>query len=83
MKHKLFISCEEAAHRIDKAQYGEANLYEKLTYKIHIVYCTLCRNYASKSRELTQVLKSQSIKLLSPTQKQRMKETMAKENINF
>lgn len=82
MKHKLFISCEEAAHHIDKAQYGEASFYDSLTYKIHTFYCKHCKNYELKNKVLTQLLKKYSIRTLSQSQKQKMKETMALENID-
>jgi hypothetical protein len=83
MKTKVFINCEEAARRIVKAQYGEASFFETFTYKIHNLFCTLCRKYASKSKKLTQLLNSHSIKLLSPSQKTKMKEKLAEENLNY
>ncbi len=77
MKNKLFISCEEAAHRIDKAQYGEASFFEKLSYKIHNVYCKLCHGYATKNKKLSQLFKSASLRSLTMQQKAKMKEKLA------
>ncbi len=77
MKNKLFISCEEAAHRLDKAQYGEANLWEKITIKIHNVYCKLCQRYADNNKKLTQLFKSANLRSLTAKQKSKMKEKLA------
>jgi hypothetical protein len=77
MKNKLLISCEETAHRIDKAQYGEASLWEKLTVNIHNVYCKLCHGYAAKNKKLTQLFKSANLRSLTSEQKSKMKEKLA------
>lgn len=76
MKNKLFISCEEAAHRIDKAQYGEASFWEKLSYKIHNLYCKLCHFYAVKSKRLTSLINSGKVHSLTSEQKSKMKEKL-------
>jgi hypothetical protein len=76
MKNKLFISCEEAAHRIDKTQYGEATFWEKLTYKIHNLYCKLCHFYAVKNERLTNLIKSGGVHSLTREQKSKMKEKL-------
>lgn len=76
MKNTLFISCEEAAHRIDKAQYGEATFWEKLTFKIHNLYCRLCHFYAVKNKRLTSLLKSDEVHCLTKEQKTKMKEKL-------
>jgi hypothetical protein len=76
MKFKLFISCEEAAHRIDKAQYGEAFFWEKLSFKIHNLYCKLCHFYAVKNKSLTSIFKTGEVRCLTKEQKSKMKEKM-------
>lgn len=76
MKNKLFISCEEAAHRIDKAQYGEATFWEKLTFKIHNLYCKLCRFYEVKNKKLTQLFKTSKVHCLTPEQKLKIKDKL-------
>jgi hypothetical protein len=76
MKHKLFISCEEAAHRIDKSQYGEATFWEKLSFKIHNLYCKLCHYYEVKSKRLTGLINSGEVHCLTTEQKSKMKEKL-------
>ncbi len=83
MKNKLFISCEEAAHRIDKAQYGEATFWEKLTFKIHNLYCKLCHLYEVKNKRLTSLFNSGDIRCLTREQKSKMKEKLADTASNF
>tara|TARA_R110002072_G_scaffold22666_2_gene79606 strand:+ start:17177 stop:17422 length:246 start_codon:yes stop_codon:yes gene_type:complete len=76
MKNKLFISCEEAAHRIDKAQYGEATFWEKITFKIHNLYCKLCHLYEVKNKKLTHIIKSGKVQNLTKEQKLKIKDKL-------
>lgn len=47
------ISCEEAQHICDKAQYKEANLWERLKLSIHLLACKVCKEYTSNNGKLT------------------------------
>lgn len=76
MKNKLFISCEEASHQIDKAQYGEASFWEKFTYRLHVLYCKLCRVYLAKSKKLSELLRTEKVNALTPEQKLKIKEKL-------
>lgn len=82
MKTKIFTSCEEASHRIDKAQYGEASFWEKLSYKIHTLYCKFCRAYSKKNKKLSAILKNEKVTALSTEQKLKIKEKLSKEVVN-
>ncbi|MEX2349914.1 MAG: hypothetical protein WD554_03460 [Flavobacteriaceae bacterium] len=77
MKNKLFISCEEAAHRIDKAQYGETTFWEKLSFNFHNLYCSHCKVYAAINKRLTLLFKSGDVHCLTREQKSKMKEKLA------
>lgn len=80
MKKKLLINCKEAAQLIDKSQYGEATFWEKITFRIHNLYCKICRFYEIKSKKLTQLIKSGKVRSLTPEQKAKMKDTLKNTN---
>jgi len=83
MKKKLFISCKEASHHIDKAQYDEASTWELFTYKLHILYCKFCRAYSLKNKKLTQLFKTQKISALSTEQKSKLKEKLSNIELDY
>ncbi len=83
MKYKLFISCEEAAHRIDKAQYDETTFWENFSFKIHNLYCSHCKVYAFINKRLTSLFKSGEVCCLTQEQKSKMKEKLADTASNF
>lgn len=69
---KLFLKCNEAAHICDKTQYKEVDFWEKISLKVHLILCTVCRNYAKKNINLTHTIKSANIKTLCSEDKHRL-----------
>ena len=54
------IECKEANEICNKAQYGEAKLFEKVKLSIHLATCKICSLYTKQNRLLTEVLKEKS-----------------------
>lgn len=82
MKNKksfLFISCEEAKHICDKAQYGEATLWEKIKLKLRLLHCRLTRSYSQNNAQLSSMIKEAQVDCLKFQEKQALKENINKE----
>jgi len=82
MKEKksfLFISCEEAKHICDKAQYSEATPWEKFKLGIRFAWCRVTRAYVNKNTKLTKVIKNSKIECLNATEKQNLQQQFKKE----
>ena len=48
------LSCDEATKICDKNQYGEASLWEKIKFNIHVFLCKKCGLYSKQNRIMTQ-----------------------------
>ena len=73
MKEKksfLFISCDEAKHICDKAQYREATLWEKLKLNLRYLWCQVTRSYVKKNKKLTSTIKNSKVECLNSIEKQ-------------
>ncbi len=74
---KFFLKCHEAASVCDRTQYCEASFFDKLSLKLHLVLCKLCRSYAKRNKKLTKTLDAANIKTLEPADKQKLKNELA------
>lgn len=74
----LFISCEEAKHICDKAQYNEASLWEKIELNIRLSWCKFTKAYYKNNTKLTQKLKESQVECLDEECKERMKKELDK-----
>lgn len=70
---KMPISCEQASRVCDKAQYKEASFWQKILMKLHHVLCAMCRIQSVRNKKLTKALVEADLKILSPDQKQLIK----------
>lgn len=68
-KNFLFISCEEAYHICDKAQYGEATFWEKIKLNLRYLWCRITQSYVNRNRKLTQTIKVSNIQTLHKTER--------------
>ena len=65
MKKKfLFISCEEAKHICDKAQYGEATNWERAKLNMRLMWCHITKNYSKNNRKLTKAIQETDVNCL-------------------
>lgn len=55
------LSCDEATKICDKNQYGEASLWEKIKFTIHLFLCKNCGLYSKQNRIMTQCYEKQKI----------------------
>lgn len=81
MKNKsfLFISCEQAKHICDRAQYNEATTWEKFKLNLRYLWCHITRAYVKKNKKLTEAIKSSKITCLKNSEKQQLKEVLQEE----
>lgn len=78
-KSFLFISCDEAAHICDKAQYGEASIWERFKLKIRLCYCGISKSYTSKNSKLTETLQRAEVDCLKTDERNKLKAQFEKE----
>lgn len=78
-KRFLFVSCEEAQHICDKAQYNEASGYEKLKLKLRFAWCKITRAYVQGNLKLTHALKNGNISCLNASERIHIKTEFDKE----
>ncbi|MGC6429522.1 MAG: hypothetical protein ACON5F_00615 [Jejuia sp.] len=71
-KGLLFISCEEAQHICDKAQYDEAKTWEKIKLNIRLSWCKITRAYYKRNIKLTKAMESSKAECLDPKTKKAM-----------
>ncbi|MFV8224976.1 hypothetical protein [Christiangramia aquimixticola] len=75
----FFMDCSAAAICCDKAQYQEANFFEKIKLSFHLLLCKTCRKFSSRNRRLTDLMEDAKLKTCSEEQKKQWKENIKKE----
>ena len=75
----LFISCDEAKHICDKAQYQEASLWEKIELNIRYTWCRFTRAYVKKNKQLTTAVHKSRIHCLQNNEREVLKKEFEKE----
>jgi len=76
---KLFLSCDEASHVCDKAQYNESTFWERIKFRIHILFCDLCKKHSKNNTKLTETIQKSNIACLDSKSKSEMKACLEKE----
>ncbi len=71
----LFISCEEAMHICDKAQYDEASWWEKIELNIRLSWCHFTKAYAKKNNQLSIFIKQHKIECLKQNERKQLQKT--------
>ncbi len=75
----FFIDCSEAAACCNKAQYEEANNFEKARLMLHLLFCKTCRKFSTKNSKLTGLLKKSKIETCPEDTKHQWREQIKKE----
>ena len=75
----LFLDCSEAATCCDKAQYAEANFFEKIKLSIHLLLCKTCRKFSKRNTKLTGLIKDSNLETCPEEKKKEWRETIRKE----
>lgn len=78
-KSFLFISCDEAKHICDKAQYGEANSWDKIKLNLRLSWCHITKHYSKKNKKLTEVLQHSNLNCLDKTERHHLETEFQKE----
>jgi hypothetical protein len=68
-KGLLFISCDEAKHICDKAQYDEASSWEKIKLNLRLSWCRITRAYYKRNTKLTDIVESAKTECLDPKER--------------
>ena len=79
MKIKLFIDCQKAGHVCDRAQYSEASVYEHFLLRIHILYCTTCKEHSTRNQKLTQFIERANLQTLDEEERAALREMIERE----
>lgn len=79
MKSFLFISCDEAKHICDKAQYGEANTWEKIKLNIRLSWCHITKHYSQKNKKLSEVIQTSTLNCLEQNERSIIEKEFQKE----
>ncbi|WP_243471041.1 MULTISPECIES: hypothetical protein [Winogradskyella] len=78
-KSFLFISCEEAKHICDKAQYGEATGWERIKLTIRLSWCRVTRAYSNKNNKLTDTIEHAKVDCLKNDERNKIKQQFEEE----
>lgn len=73
-KNIFFISCEEAYHICDKAQYGDATLIEKIKLNLRYLWCRFTKSYVKRNKKLTHAIKTAKVQSLHQNERQQLLE---------
>ncbi|WP_179354504.1 hypothetical protein [Winogradskyella vidalii] len=75
-KSFLFISCDEAKHICDKAQYGEASTWERAKLGLRLFYCRISKNYSTKNTKLSEVIQKSEVKCLKSQERNQLQKQL-------
>lgn len=78
-KSFLFISCEEAKHICDKAQYNEASGWQRVKLGIRLSWCKVTRAYSNRNNRLTKTVNDANVSCMNQTEKDQLKTAFEKQ----
>ncbi|WP_178984372.1 hypothetical protein [Winogradskyella helgolandensis] len=78
-KSFLFITCDEAKHICDKAQYGEATSWEKAKLMLRLFYCHVTKTYSKKNTKLSETIETSKVQCLKTEERNRLQSALDKE----
>lgn len=70
------ISCDEAALICNKSQYHEASVSEKVKLKLHILFCSTCKTFSKKNKQLSNLFEKARLYVLSDAAKEDLKKKL-------
>ncbi|REE08676.1 hypothetical protein [Winogradskyella pacifica] len=78
-KSFLFISCDEAKHICDKAQYDEASTWEQFKLRLRLMYCNISKKYSSNNTKLSQTIEKSKVQCLKTDELNKLQSQFDKE----
>jgi len=78
-KSFLFISCDEAKHICDKAQYDEATTWEQFKLRIRLFYCSITKTYSKKNTKLSETIETSDVQCLKAEERHKLQSIIDKE----
>lgn len=76
VKSFLGLNCTEAATACSKAQYKEAGLREKLRLRLHLFFCTPCKELSKNNQKLSLLIKKANLQSCSEVEKEAYRQRM-------
>lgn len=73
VKQLFMLDCSKAEECCDKAQYHEAGFLEQMKLRLHLIFCSTCKNYTRNNVKLTSLLKKANIKTCTKQEKENYK----------
>jgi hypothetical protein len=75
------MSCEKTSFLIEKRELSKLSFREKISMRIHLLWCKLCKKYESDSKVLGKILKAlhkhEPHEHLSQSEKEELKKKLA------
>ncbi|MBU2928792.1 hypothetical protein [Winogradskyella psychrotolerans] len=78
-KRFLFISCDEAKHICDKAQYGEATSWEQFKLRFRLFYCHITKTYSRKNTKLSETIETSKVQCLKAEERNKLQSALNEE----
>ena len=78
-KSFLFISCDEAKHICDKAQYDEASTWEQFKLGLRLAYCRITKKYSSNNTKLSKSIEESKVQCLKTEELNKLQSQFEKE----
>ena len=83
MKKKfLFISCDEAKHICDKAQYGEATGWEQVQLSLRLMWCKFTKSYSKSNSKLTDAIEKAHVSGLKLEEREKLQKKFEEDLTN-
>ena len=78
MKQKLlfFLDCSRAAEFCDKTEYREMNFIGKLRLRMHLLFCSDCREYRKRNQKLSHLLEKANLHTCTSEEKKRWQQQL-------
>lgn len=65
---RMMLSCEEVSQLTSEALDHKLTLRQKLGVRIHLMFCSFCRNFSIQMKSIRKIIKSQNSEVIN-TQK--------------
>lgn len=76
LKSLLGLNCEDAAGYCNKAEYQEASVREKFMLRVHLFFCSPCKDLNHKNHKLSELIRQANLKSCSEDEKELYKQKM-------
>lgn len=57
------LNCKEATQRVEQMKFENVGVYKKISLKLHLAMCDVCRKYKMDSASIDRMLKKNTLKV--------------------